>query len=90
MKVFYTNLLQAMRIKLEQALNSEMMLKMQLESKMKPRSQSPCRGPPCVPSTSSGRESNVLVAALPTPSSQLETRTTTFYTEVTVRVSVHN
>lgn len=68
-----------MRLKLEQALNSEMVLKMQLEQKMKPnlqRNQSPCcRCPREYP------PERALVPASQVPQSQ------TFYTELTVQVS---
>lgn len=68
-----------MRLKLEQALNSEMVLKMQLEQKMKPtsqRNQSPCCG--CQRDYTQER---ALVPASQVPQSQ------TFYTELTVQVS---
>lgn len=68
-----------MRIKLEKALNSEMMLRMQLEQRT--RQQQPSRQQDS-PSLGRGVDTLTVVPV----SSPVQTHTTTFYTELTVRV----
>lgn len=71
--------LESMRIKYQQALSSEMMLKMELEQKPHESTPSECTAP-C-----STQDDGTAVVPVPDDSS---TNTTTFYTELTIRVSV--
>lgn len=81
--------LESIRIKYEKALNSEMLLKMELEQKPHEKDASECSAP-CSLVGSLLRTQDDGTAIVPVPDAdQPSAETTTFYTELTIRVSVY-